>query len=84
MLVFIGRKGRETSPFQSMEPQAFFQRFKTQKLPLIPVILKSVEGKPELPSYLQTLSYLDLREPDLDPLGRLFREIKRKKSAPDR
>jgi len=79
MIVFIGRKGKDSSPFQALEPQVFIQRFKTQKLPLIPVILKGVEGDPVLPAYLQTFNYLDLRRSDSNPLDRLVREIKSRK-----
>jgi hypothetical protein len=72
MVVCIGSKGKESSVFQSLEFQAFTQRMNDGEMPLIPVILRSVQGKPDLPTLLSPRTFVDLRESDPDPVQRLY------------
>lgn len=70
MAVFVGSHGGEKL-FRDLEPSHFLNRFKEQELPLIPVILPSVQGEPQFPPFLNSFSYIDFRLSDPDPLDQL-------------
>ena len=71
--VFVGKNG--TGPWQDMELYAFLRKFakrEGQKCPVIPVILPDCENPPELPTFLESMTWVDFRKPDPDPLERLI------------
>jgi hypothetical protein len=71
MAVFLGSHGGEKL-FRDLEPSHFLNRFKEQELPLIPVILPSVQGEPQFPPFLNSFSYIDFRLSDPDPFDQLI------------
>jgi hypothetical protein len=67
--VFLGDGG--LGPWQDQEMQSFLNRFVTRKCAVIPVILSSTKGTPELPWPLANLHCVDFRT-DSQPLQRLI------------
>ncbi|MFL5591536.1 MAG: toll/interleukin-1 receptor domain-containing protein [Ktedonobacteraceae bacterium] len=71
--VFVGKNGRGL--WQDMELYAFLRKFtkrEGQKSPVIPVILPDCENAPELPTFLESMTWVDFRKQDPDPLERLI------------
>jgi len=71
--VFVGKNG--TGPWQDMELYAFLRKFakrEGQKCPVIPVILPDCENPPELPTFLESMTWVDFRKQDPDPLQHLI------------
>lgn len=64
--VFVGNSG--IGPWQSEEIQTFLGEFVDRKCPVIPTILASANGVPELPWTLKNRHRVDFRVSDPDPL----------------
>jgi len=68
--VFIGAAG--IGPWQEQELEAFLRRFAKRKIPVIPVLLMDAPIKPELPLFLEGMTWVDFRIADPDPLAMLI------------
>jgi len=77
--VFVGPSGQ--GPWQRIELRNSLIEFVDRGLPIIPVILRGVKDKPELPPFLRTFGWVDFRESDPDPMNRLMWGISGEKSA---
>ncbi len=78
--VLVGASGR--SPWQDVEIRALLRQFVERRCPVIPVILPSCKKEPELPLFLEDMTWVDFREPDLDPIGQLVWGITGKEPRP--
>jgi hypothetical protein len=58
--VFLGPAG--IGPWQQEETEGFLIEFVSQGTPVIPVLLPGVDGKPELPTFLKTKTWADMRQ----------------------
>lgn len=68
--VFVGRSG--IGPWQRRESEAFLNEFVERGCPVIPVILPGASKKPRLPVFLKSLTWVDFRHDEPDPLDRLI------------
>ena len=68
--VFVGESG--IGPWQSEEIKAFLSEFVERKCPIIPVLLPTAKGKPNLPILLKSFQLVDFREAKPDPLKQLI------------
>jgi hypothetical protein len=68
--VFIGGSGY--GPWQDMELEAFLRSFVKRESPVIPVVLKSAKGIPQLPVFLRGMTWVDFRKDTPDPLEQLI------------
>ena len=68
--VFVGPNG--VGPWQRNELDAFLRAFVDRGCPVIPVLLPTVSNVPELPIFLQSMTWVDFRKQDPDPLERLI------------
>ena len=68
--VFIGK--RNTGPWQDAELDAFLREFVKRKCPVIPVLLLDCGQQPALPVFLQSMTWVDFRQPDPDPMRQLI------------
>ncbi|MFN0121246.1 MAG: toll/interleukin-1 receptor domain-containing protein [Blastocatellia bacterium] len=68
--VLVGNEG--ISPWQNMELRGFLTQFQRRQCPVIPVILPDCENPPELPPFLEQMTWVDFRQHDPDPLARLI------------
>ena len=68
--VFVGTKG--IGPWQEMEQAAFIQQFVKRQCPVIPVILPKSKRVPKLPIFLESMTWVDFRKEDPDPLEGLI------------
>jgi hypothetical protein len=57
--VFVGANG--LGPWEEPEMRACLQQFVRRRLPVIPVLLAGTEMQPELPLFLQSFTWVDLR-----------------------
>ncbi len=62
-----------------MELEAFLREFTRRGCPVIPVILAGAPGTPQLPIFLQGMTWVDFRKQDPDPVTRLIWGITGKK-----
>jgi TIR domain/NACHT domain len=76
--VFLADSG--LGPWQNQESQAFLNQLVERKCPVIPVILPSAKGTPELPWTLANLHRVDFRT-DSQPIERLIWGITGQKPA---
>jgi len=67
--VFVGKNG--IGPWQQMELEAFLREFVKRGCPVIPVLLPYARKKPQLPIFLQGMTWVDFQE-DVDSLNRLI------------
>ncbi|MBW4633692.1 MAG: GUN4 domain-containing protein [Iphinoe sp. HA4291-MV1] len=58
--VFVGKSG--IGPWQEDEINAFLRQFKQRKCPVIPVLLPDAPQIPNLPLFLQGITWVDFRE----------------------
>jgi TIR domain-containing protein len=58
--VFVGKDG--LGAWQQPEMQAFLARSKREKIPVIPVLLPGCPDSPQLTLFLESLTWVDLRE----------------------
>jgi WD40 repeat protein len=76
--VFVGKNGR--GPWQDMELYAFLRQFVRRECPVIPVILAEGEKNPDVPTFLEGMTWVDFRVQDPDPMERLVWGITGKRS----
>ena len=67
--VFVGSSGR--GPWQDQELHAFLRQFVKRSLPVIPVLLGDAGAEPDLPVFLEGMTWVDWRRSEPDPLERL-------------
>lgn len=68
--VFVGSSG--LGPWQEREMRAFLSEFVGRKCPVIPVLLENAPQKPQLPIFLKAMTWVDFRQAESDPMGRLI------------
>jgi hypothetical protein len=70
--VFVGENG--SGPWQDMEIYALLRKFvnRRQIYPVIPVILSDCSHVPKLPTFLESMKWVDFRLEDPDPLESLI------------
>lgn len=68
--VFVGKEG--IGPWQHMELEAFLHEFNKRSLPVIPVLLPDAPKKPQLPIFLNTMTWVDFRKQEPDPMAQLI------------
>ena len=68
--VFIGKSG--FGPWQRMEIEAYLRRFVNQGSPVIPVLLDNAPKQPELPIFLEGMTWVDFRHSESNPMNRLI------------
>ena len=78
--VFVGANGM--GPWQQQESNAFLREFVKRRCPVIPVLLEDAPLEPELPIFLQGMTWVDFRKEDPDPLESLMWGIGRGKPEP--
>ena len=75
--VFIGQSS--FMPWQRMEIEAFLREFAKRGCPIIPVFLTTAITVPQLPIFLQGMTYVDFRLHDPNPMQQLLWGITGKK-----
>jgi CheY-like chemotaxis protein len=75
--VFVGRDG--VGPWQNQEIRALLNQFVKRNCPVIPVILENASQMPDLPLFLQNMTWVDFRNSDPDPMRQLIWGITGKK-----
>jgi tetratricopeptide (TPR) repeat protein len=79
-IIAVGKDG--LGPWEKMEVKAALLEFVDRDMPVIPVLLPGASAKPDLPFFLKTFTWLDLRKGTTeDHLNQLVLGIKRGKSA---
>lgn len=68
--VFVGKSG--IGPWHLSEMNAFLRQFKKRNCPVIPVLLPDAPQEPDLPIFLEEMSWVDFRKQELDPLEKLI------------
>jgi WD40 repeat protein/GTPase SAR1 family protein len=68
--VFIGQEG--IGPWEHFELDAFLRQFVKRKCPVIPVLLPETPKKPQLPLFLEGMTWVDLRLEETDSFERLL------------
>lgn len=68
--VFVGEVG--LGSWQKMEIDALLRAFVRRGCPVIPVLLENAPREPELPVFLEGMTWVDFRKKDPDPLERLI------------
>src|SRR5439155_3545038 len=70
--VFVGKSGR--GPWQDMEIYALLRKFvnREKKIPVIPVILPDCIDVPNLPIFLEGMTWVDFRKGEPDPMEMLM------------
>jgi small GTP-binding protein len=68
--VFVGPDG--IGPWQRNELDAFLRAFVERGCPVIPVLLPTAPKIPNLPIFLQSMTWVDFRKDDPEPLERLI------------
>lgn len=62
--------GSDVGPWQDQELEAFLRQFTKRRCPVIPVLLRGAD-RPELPVFLQGMTWVDLARDEPDPLDQL-------------
>jgi hypothetical protein len=65
-IICVGPNGN--GPWQRRETEALIEQFVQRDAPVIPVILPTCQKPPELPPFLRTLTWVDLRKRRPDPI----------------
>lgn len=68
--VFVGNSG--FGPWQKREMTAFLSEFVERGIPVIPVLLGNAPKQPRLPIFLKSLTWVDFRHRESNPMGRLI------------
>lgn len=68
--IFIGGSGQ--GPWQQIEFQMLLQEFVQRGRPVIPVILQTAKSTPDLPLFLRSVTWVDFRIDDPDPMEQLI------------
>lgn len=77
--VFVGQNG--IGPWQRQELRALIREFVKRECPVIPVLLPDAPGKPDLPLFLDGMTWVDFSLQDPDPLQQLIKGIAGKSTA---
>jgi hypothetical protein len=67
--VFVGSAG--VGPWQEQELYGFLREFVGRRAPVIPVLLPDAPSAPELPVFLRAMTWVDFRQSEPEPMGRL-------------
>jgi WD40 repeat protein len=68
--VFVGKDG--IGPWQHQELDAFLREFVRRGCPVIPIILDYAPNEPQLPIFLQGMTWVDFRKQEPEPMSRLI------------
>lgn len=68
--VFVGASG--IGPWQRREVETLLNEFVERGCPVIPVLLNGVLQKPDLPPFLLTMTWVDFRSQNSDPIAQLI------------
>jgi formylglycine-generating enzyme required for sulfatase activity len=68
--VFVGGSG--IGPWQQMEIEAYLRCFVRNQCPVIPVLLSNAPEQPELPLFLEGMTWVDFRRLSPKPMERLI------------
>ena len=68
--VFVGKDGM--GPWQQMESDAFLREFVQRLCPVIPVLMENAPRTPQLPIFLQGMTWVDFRKTVPDPMFQLI------------
>ena len=68
--VFVGKSGM--GPWHLSEMDAFLREFKKRNCPVIPVLLPDATQQPDLPIFLEEMSWVDFHKQDPYPLEELI------------
>jgi TIR domain len=68
--VFVGKNG--IGPWQDVEQEAFLRQFVRRSCPVIPVILRDCKETPQLPPFLEGMTWVDFRKQEPNPLDQLI------------
>ena len=68
--VFVGKTGM--GPWHLSEMDAFLRQFKKRNCPVIPVLLPDAPQQPDLPIFLEEMSWVDFSKQEPDPLEELI------------
>jgi hypothetical protein len=68
--IFVGDNG--IGPWQNLELEAFIRQFVSRQCPVIPVLLNSSANEPELPVFLNGMTYVHLMRKKPDPFAQLI------------
>jgi hypothetical protein len=68
--VFVGASG--IGPWQQREVETLLREFVKRGCPVIPVLLSGVLQEPHLPPFLLTMTWVDFRSRDPDPIAQLI------------
>lgn len=79
--VFVGKDG--VGPWQQMELEAYLREFVRRGRSVIPVLLKDAPEKPQVPLFLQGMTWVDFSKQEPDPMKQLIWGITSKKSGTD-
>ncbi len=79
--VFVGAGAR--GPWQDLEIQAFLRQFVKRGCPVIPVILPDCHDVPELPVFLEGMTWVDFRVEHPDPMAQLVWGVTGEKPGED-
>lgn len=77
--VFVGNDG--IGPWEQMELEAFLRQFVKRGCPVIPVILADAPEEPQFPIFLGSMTWVDFRKHDTDPMERLIWGITGKRGS---
>lgn len=77
--VFVGPMGM--GPWHRSEMDAFLRQVKKRDCPVIPVLLSGVSEEPNLPVFLEEMSWIDFRKKDPNPLEQLIWGITGKRGS---
>ncbi len=75
--VFVGEN--DMGPWQKQETYALLNQFVQRGSPVIPVLLKTASGRPDLPPFLGNMTWVDFQKQQPDPLTQLIWGITGKK-----
>jgi hypothetical protein len=68
--VFVGQNG--LGPWQNIELDTFLRQFVQRGCPVIPVLLQDAPNQPDLPLFLQGMTWVDFRVRNPNPLEHLL------------
>ncbi|SFF14858.1 toll/interleukin-1 receptor domain-containing protein [Spirosoma endophyticum] len=77
--ICLGSNGM--GPWQDMELNAFIRQFVKRNCPVIPVILKSCTSTPQVPIFLEGMTWVDFRKKNPDPYDQLIWGITGKRTS---
>jgi small GTP-binding protein len=68
--VFVGENG--IGPWEQMELEALLRQFVKRKCPVIPILLADVTEKPQLPAFLEGMTWVDFYKQVPNPMEQLI------------